>query len=159
MTTRSRILVCKDEYAHTADPRAGVKLADALRRTGSLREAASVATELLATAMRADALYTLGMVASDEGRRDDAERALRPASELHHAAQRGQDAAADLIALASIARDPIDQLAGYADAARESSRAGDHRTEAYAHIGSALQLSRSACAGPRSPNSPSRRRR
>jgi tetratricopeptide (TPR) repeat protein/predicted Ser/Thr protein kinase len=135
------ILVCRDEYARTNNPWAGRELADALRRTGKLREAATVATELLATPARAGALYTLGKVAADEGRRDEADRSFRLASELHRAQQQWADSAGDLQAMALASSDVIDQLVSCGEAARDARRGNDARIEGISHLSAAEQLS------------------
>jgi eukaryotic-like serine/threonine-protein kinase len=135
------ILVCQDEYARTNDPRVGIELAKALRRTGKLREAATLATELLATPARADALYTLGKVAITEERRDDAERALRLASGLHRDQQQWGQAAADLQALAEFSNDVVDKLVGFDQAASDARRGDDARIEAFCHLAAAEVLS------------------
>lgn len=135
------ILVCQDEYVRTNDPRVGSELANALRRTGQLREAATVATELLATPARADALYTLGKIAIAEDRRGDAERALRRASELHREQERWDDSATDLQALAGVSNDFVDQLVGFDQAAGDARRGSNARMEAYCHLSAADILS------------------
>jgi len=135
------ILVCQEEYVRTNDPQVGAQLANALRHTGKRREAATLANELLATAAQADALYTLGKIASDEGRRDDAERALRRASELHRDQQHWADAAADLQALAGISNDFVDQLVGFDQAVSDARRGDDARIEAYCHLSASEVLS------------------
>jgi tetratricopeptide (TPR) repeat protein len=138
------ILVCRDEYVRTNDPQVGTELANALRRTGKLRDAATVATELLATSAQADAMYTLGKIAIDDGRRDDAERALRHASALHRAQQRWGDSATDLQALAGVSNDFVDQLVGFDAAIRDARRGHDPRIEAYCHLSAADVLSKIA---------------
>ena len=135
------ILVCKDEYTRTSDPRAGTNLADALRRIGQLREAATIATELLATPARADALYTLGKVAADEDRVDDAARSLRLASDLHRDQHQWSDAAADLLALADVSTDFADQLVDLQQAVADAQRGAAPKTEAYCHVATARVLS------------------
>jgi len=135
------ILVCQDEYARTSDPATGARLADALRRLGRFEEATTLATELLATSARADALYTLGKVAYNAGRRDDAERSLRLASELHRAQQEWGESAADLQALAAASNDIIDQLAVLDQGVLDARRGRDGRTEGYCHVTLALRLS------------------
>ncbi len=135
------ILVCQDEYVRTNDPQVGSELANALRRTGKRREAETVARELLATPAQADALYTLGKIAIDEDRRDDAERALRRASELHRKLARWADSATDLQALAGVSNDFVDQLVGFDQAVSDARRGGDARIEAYCHLSAADILS------------------
>jgi eukaryotic-like serine/threonine-protein kinase len=141
------ILVCRDEYVRTNDPRVGAELANALRRAGKLADAATVARELLATPIQADALYTLGKIAIDDGRRDDAERALGRATELHRAQQRWVASATDLQALAGISHDFVDQLVGFDQAIRDARLGHDARIEAFCHLSAAELLSKIA-AGP-----------
>jgi tetratricopeptide (TPR) repeat protein len=135
------ILVCSDDYARAGDPTTGAQLADALRRTGKLREAATVATELLATPARADALQTLGKIAVREDRRDDAERALRLASELHRGQGQRGEAAADLLALAELSTDFVDQLLDLEQAVRDARLGRAPKIEAYCHLAAARVLS------------------
>jgi tetratricopeptide (TPR) repeat protein/predicted Ser/Thr protein kinase len=135
------ILVCKDEYARSNDPKVGIKAADALRGTGALREATILATELLATPVRADALYTLGMIAVDENRNEDAERSLRLASTLHREQQQWGKSAADLLVLSEISRDAIEQLVSLDQAASDAQRGHAPQTELYCRIAAASRLS------------------
>jgi tetratricopeptide (TPR) repeat protein/predicted Ser/Thr protein kinase len=135
------ILVCKDEYTRSNDPAAGLELANALRRTGKLQDAAIIANELLATPVRADALRALGRLAAGDGRRDDAARSFRLASQQHRAQQRWGDSAADLQALAGISNDFVDQLVVLDEAAADAHRGGDPRIEAVCHLTSARILS------------------
>src|SRR5262249_54060651 len=48
------ILVCRQEYARSNEPRVGIELANALRRADQLQDATLVANELLATSARGD---------------------------------------------------------------------------------------------------------
>jgi tetratricopeptide (TPR) repeat protein len=135
------ILVCKDEYARSNDPKIGLELANALRRSGKLQDAAILANALLATPVRSDALRTLGKIAADDGRRDDAARSLRFASQLHREQQRWADSAADLQSLAGVLNDFVDQLVVLDQAAVDAHRGGDTRLEAYCHLAAARTLS------------------
>jgi tetratricopeptide (TPR) repeat protein/predicted Ser/Thr protein kinase len=135
------IVVCKDEYTRTNDPHAGALLAGALRRTRNVTEAAAVANELLATSARADALYNLGKIATDDNRREDAERSLRLAGELHRRDQQWGEAAADLLALAKASNDVVDQLVSLDQAASDAHRGGRRSTEAASHLAAAGILS------------------
>jgi len=134
------ILVCKDEYARTNDPKVGIKAAEALSRTGALGEAATLATELLATPVRADALYTLGKIAVDQGRNEDAERSLRLASTLHREQQEWGSSAADLLVLSEVSNDVVDQLVSLDQAASDAQRGHDPKTELYCRISAASRL-------------------
>ena len=135
------ILVCKDEYTRTGDPRVGAKLADALSRIGNLKEAAPLATELLATTARADATYTLGKIADDEGRRDDAERLLQHASDLHREQGEWGASATDLLGLANTSNDIVDQLRDLDQGVIDARRGADRKIEGYCHITAAALLS------------------
>lgn len=135
------VLVCKDEYTRSNDPKVGLELASALRRSGKLQDAGIIASELLATPVRSDALRVLGKIAADDGRRDDAARSLRLASQLHREQQRWSDSAADLQALSSVLNDFVDQLVTLDEAAADARRGGDTRIEAFCHLASAGFLS------------------
>jgi tetratricopeptide (TPR) repeat protein len=152
-TDAATIPVCREEYARTKDPQAGQLLADALRRTGNLRDATIVANELLVTPARGDALYTLGKIAGDEDRPADAARLLRLAREAHRDQQRWVDAAADLLAASRYVSDFVDQLADLDQAASDArrartaaasevDRAAAAKTEAYSHLAAAIVFSR-----------------
>ncbi len=135
------ILVCKDEYTRSNDPEAGLELVNALRRNGKLQDAAIVANALLVTPVRSDALRMLGKIAAREGRRNDAERSFRLASQLHREQQRWADSAADLQALAGVSNDFVDQLVVLDQAAADAHRGGDTRLEAFCQLSSARILS------------------
>jgi tetratricopeptide (TPR) repeat protein/predicted Ser/Thr protein kinase len=135
------ILVCKDEYARSNDPKIGLELANALRRTGKLQDAAILANALLATPVRSDALRTLGKIAADDGRRDDAARSLRLASQVHREQQRWADSAADLQSLTGVLNDFVDQLVVLDQAVADAHRGGDARLEAFCHLTAARTLS------------------
>jgi tetratricopeptide (TPR) repeat protein/predicted Ser/Thr protein kinase len=135
------IVACKDDYVRSKDPRAGRRLADALRRTGNLKDAAIAANELLTTPERANALYTLGKIAADEGRDDDAARLLQQAGELHRQHQQWADAAADELGLAGVSRDVVEQLVSLDRAVIDARRGGSAKTEAYCHLAAARRLS------------------
>ena len=135
------ILVCQDEYARTNDPKVGLQLAHALRRTDRLGEAKTLAGELLATPVAGDALYTLGLVADREGQRDQAQRYLRLAGEEHRRQGAWGRAAAAEQVLARLSNDVVEQLATLEQATLDARRGHDARTEAYCHIATALRLS------------------
>ncbi len=97
------VAVCQEEYRRTASPRTGARLADALRLTDNLDEAARLAGALLATPASADALYVLGKIAVKHDRLDEAERSLRDAAELHREQGRWRELAKDLLASGEIA--------------------------------------------------------
>jgi tetratricopeptide (TPR) repeat protein/predicted Ser/Thr protein kinase len=135
------ILVCQEEYARTNDPWVGRELADALRRTGQLEPASTVATALLATPAQAGALYTLGKIAAREGRRDDAERSFKLASKLHREQNKWADSAGDLQGLALVSNDIVDQLVIYNAAIGDARRGDNPRIEAFSRVTAAGLLS------------------
>jgi tetratricopeptide (TPR) repeat protein/predicted Ser/Thr protein kinase len=135
------IVVCQDEYARTNDPRVGVLLAHALRRTHRPAEATALANELLATPVRGDALYTLGVAADEAGQRDQAVRYLRLADEEHRRQGDRAGAAADRQVLARLSSDVIEQLVELDQAVLDARHGHDARIEAYCHIAIALRLS------------------
>ena len=134
------ITVCKDEYARTRDPQIGAALADALFDTRNLHDASLVASELLATPARGEALYVLGNVAAREGRHDEAVRSFGLARDAHCAAN-AQRCALDWLALAGEAVDPIEQLGALDHAASYARLARDPQTEGYIAVATALPLS------------------
>jgi tetratricopeptide (TPR) repeat protein len=135
------VLVCREEYARTSLPQTGALLAEALRRSGSLKEASTLASELLATSVRGDALYTLGKVASDDHNVAEAEPSLRLALELHREQHNWGAAAQDLLALAGVSNDFLDQLVDLDEAVIDAQRGGKPRIEASSHIAAARVLS------------------
>jgi tetratricopeptide (TPR) repeat protein/predicted Ser/Thr protein kinase len=135
------ILVCRDEYTRSNDPTIGLELVNALRRNGKLQDAAIVANALLVTPVRSDALRMLGKIAAGEGRRDDAARSFRLASQLHREQQRWGDSAADLQALAGVSNDFVERLVVLDQAAADAHRGSDTRVEAFCHLASARILS------------------
>jgi tetratricopeptide (TPR) repeat protein/predicted Ser/Thr protein kinase len=135
------VLVCRDEYTRTNDPKIGLELVNALRRAGKLQDAEIMANALLATPVRSDALRVLGKIAATEGRRDDAARSFRLASQLHREQQRWSDSASDLQALAGISNDFVDQLVVLDQAAVDARRGGDTRIEGFCALASARVLS------------------
>ena len=135
------VVVCREEYARSNGPNAGLELANALRRSGKLQDAAIVANELLATPVRADALRLLGKIAVTDGHRDDAVRSLRLASQLHREQQRWGDAAADLQVLSGVLNNFIDQLVALNQAVADARRGGNTAIEGFCHVTIARILS------------------
>jgi len=125
----------------------GVQLADALRRTHKLTEAATVAGELVATSARADALYTLGKIAASEHHPEEAARSLRLAGELHRQQQRWADSARDLLAATEVARDFTGQLVDLAQAADDARRGAAPGREAFSRLVAARVLSQIGARG------------
>jgi tetratricopeptide (TPR) repeat protein/predicted Ser/Thr protein kinase len=141
------ILVCQQDYARSSDPRFGSKLADALRRAGKLDQAAIVANQLLATPLGGNALYTLGRIAGEQQRPEEASRLFRMASEQHRSQGQWGDSAADLQAVAMAANDMVDKLVVLDQAAIDAGRGHDARTEAFCHMLAAEALSQIAARG------------
>lgn len=139
------VAVCHQSYARSKDPREGIALANALRRTGDEREATAVARSLLATSAQAGALYILGKIAARADRHDEAEAALRQALELHRQQGSLNDVAKDLHALADSANarkrfgDALNLIDDCITAAR---RASAPITEGYCYLASGKVLGR-----------------
>lgn len=92
------VLICEKEYARTKDPRIGAILANAMRDDQPLA-ARQVATELLETPARADALFVLGKI---EENLEEAIRLFTQAAELHTQGGQWREASIDLLALAKV---------------------------------------------------------
>ena len=134
------IAVCQEEYRRTEEPRAGVLLANAMRRAGSFDEAAALASALLPTPASADALLVLAKIAIKRGKLDAAEQQLRDAAELHREQGRFRELANDQLASADLAR----RRGRYADALIALDRCiaaagegGDPSSESYCRLGAA----------------------
>ena len=113
--------VCEREYQRTQDPKTGLLAAKALSKDERPADAQRVATRLLDTSVRSDALYLLGWIALDKYRRDDATIALddamtdlEAARELHRTEHRPRELALDDAVLASVRTERSD----FADALR-----------------------------------------
>jgi tetratricopeptide (TPR) repeat protein len=139
------VSVCEREFEGTGDPAVGVLLADAQRRLGNMNVASAIASGLLATPHRADALQILGKIAVAQARFDAASDALERARELHRAADQRAELARDDQALAGV----LTKREQYAEALRildecigEARAGGDQGIEGYCHLSSAQVLSR-----------------
>lgn len=139
------VAVCHASYARSREPREGIALANALRRTGQPSEAAVIARSLLATSAQADALYVLGKLSAVADRHDEAAEALRQALELHRRQGRHNEVAKDLNALA----DAADARKQFGEALRlldecaaAARRAKAPITEGYCHVSSGKTLGR-----------------
>jgi tetratricopeptide (TPR) repeat protein len=140
--------VCEREYQRTQDPTTGVHLADALSKTGNKADRAAarqVATELLDTPARSDALYILGKIARDEDNNDDALTALNEAQALHRLEQRPYQLARDDGVLAMVHTDRSE----FAEALRlidecimQARLADDTDLQCYCHLAAAKALIR-----------------
>jgi tetratricopeptide (TPR) repeat protein len=97
--------VCGREYEESRDPKIGLHYAKALHRLGNRAAAREVATALLVTSVRADALLLLGRIARLDERFDDATSALERALELHRAQKRMGAVAEDEQAMADVLAD------------------------------------------------------
>lgn len=139
------VAVCHASYARSKEPREGIALANALRRTGDERQAAAVARSLLATSAQADALYILGKIAGRADRHDEAEAALRHALELHRHEGRLNEVAKDLHALvdsANARKRFVDALNLLDDCVSAARQAGAATTEGYCYLASGKVLGR-----------------
>lgn len=138
-------LVCQREYTRTKDPATGVRLANALRRSGDLQGAAAVANGLLATSAQSDALQVLGRIATSQGSLDEARSLLERARSLHQAEHRHGALAIDEQSLATI----LIHQNRFADALRkldaclaEAREARDRIIEGYCHLSAGHVLAR-----------------
>jgi tetratricopeptide (TPR) repeat protein len=136
-------VTCQREYERTRQPQAGIYLADALRRTGNRGAASALATGLLGTELRGDALQILGKIAKEDGRIDDAVTLLQQARRVHRDGNKRVELAKDDVALAQIhsernqyaeALEILDECIGGARAAT------DPRIEGYCHLTAARAL-------------------
>jgi tetratricopeptide (TPR) repeat protein len=138
------VAVCEREYVRTGDPLTGIRLANALRRSSDLLAASAIATNLIATSARADALFTLSKIAVEQDRLDDALQLLQRAREAHVAQANLGALAADDQALADIAyrRDHYGDALRAADSCiLEAQSAGDPVLEGYCHMAAGKVLS------------------
>jgi tetratricopeptide (TPR) repeat protein len=138
------LVVCREEYLATNDPWTGARLANIWRRSRNFTDAQALATNLLATPARSDALQVLGKIDVSEHRNDKGRAELETARELHVAERRHRAIAADDQALAGILRDEK----RYAEALRsldtcitESREAEDRVVEGYCHVSAGMVLS------------------
>jgi tetratricopeptide (TPR) repeat protein len=97
--------VCQREFQRTQDPATGVLLAKALNSDDDLVAAKRIATGLLKTPARSDALYLLGLIARTEDNDEVALTALEEARTLHRIEQRPEQLARDDGVLAMIRTD------------------------------------------------------
>jgi tetratricopeptide (TPR) repeat protein len=140
------VVVCEREYEATRVPATGVRLANALRRTGgtgNMARAKTLATELLTTSARADALTVLGRIASDARRFDEALERLRDARRLHLAERKPERAAGDDQALAGVFRAQkqyAEALRALDDCILDARRGADRSIEGYCHMSAGLVL-------------------
>jgi tetratricopeptide (TPR) repeat protein len=137
------VVVCEREYARTQDPATGVRLANALRRTGKLQVASALANSLVATSAGADALQVLGRIDVSENRLDAGRVKLERAREIHVAEHRPGPIANDDQALASLFRSQkrfAEALRALDACITESREARDQVLEGYCHISAGLVL-------------------
>jgi tetratricopeptide (TPR) repeat protein len=142
------VLVCQREYDRTQDPATGVRLANALRRSGDLQGAEAIANGLRATPAQSDALQVLGRIAVSQNRLDEARSMLEDARRLHLAEHRPGALAIDDQVLANILTrqkkfaDALRKLDACIIEAREGREARDRITEAYCHLSAGQVLAR-----------------
>lgn len=137
------VAVCQREYEETRSPLIGTYLADALRRTGNAAAAQAIATDLLSTDVRADALQILAKIADSQERTDDALKALEEARRLHRQQGNHVELARDDQALMLIQEDQqqyAEALQTIDEGISEARAAGDARTEGYCHLHAARLL-------------------
>ena len=137
------IVVCNGEYARTGDPFTGARLASQLRLSEMPDEAKSLATRLLDSPARSDALRVLGRVALTQGDRATAHHHLELARALHIIEQRPGEVAIDaqmLYRLASSENRFADGLRVLDECIGEAHRAGDTQLEGYCHMSAAFLL-------------------
>lgn len=136
-TSAVAVTICQAEYERTHDPAAGVRLADAYRRTGNAKAALALSNELLVTDGRADALHILGQIATAQKRYDAAASALEEARKLHREQGLRGKVAQDALALAEVQvrRELLVEALGTLDECiREADGAHDAQTEGYCHL-------------------------
>jgi tetratricopeptide (TPR) repeat protein len=85
--TAQVVATCRREFDRTKDPKTGARLAHVLRKAGQAEDARRIATSLLRTLARADALRVLGDIALREEKYEDAIAVLEPARVLHRILQ------------------------------------------------------------------------
>lgn len=131
------VVVCQRESERTRQPQTGIYLADALRRTGNSVAASALATDLLVTEVRGDALQLLGKIAQADERLDDAVGLLQQARRVHRDRGKRVELAKDDVALAEIHT----QREQYAESLQlldecigEARGATDQRIEGYCHL-------------------------
>jgi tetratricopeptide (TPR) repeat protein len=131
------VVVCQREYQRTRLPRTGAVLADAYRRSGNVEAAVALATELLDSEARGNALQILGKAASGRGRYDESARLLQEARALHRAQGDRLALARDDQALGNVQR----QLAHYSEALQtldeaivEAAAVHDPMIEGFCHL-------------------------
>lgn len=135
--------VCQREFQRTQDPATGLLLAKALHSDGDLAAAKWIATRLLATPVRSDAIYLLGLIARTEGNDEFAKTALEAARKLHHSEKRPGQLARDDGVLAMVLTDRSE----FAEALRlidecitQAQLDGDAILQYYCHLAAAKTL-------------------
>ncbi|MEJ7596581.1 MAG: CHAT domain-containing protein [Kofleriaceae bacterium] len=130
-------LVCEREFARTQDPVTGARLASMLRRSGNLDAAAAIATGLLATDARADAMQVLAKIAIAQQRLDDARQLLVRARALHAVGRDPGRTALDDKTLAEIYERQdkyVEALLALDSCIVEARKARDDVLEGYCHL-------------------------
>lgn len=137
------LVVCREEYLATNDPWTGARLANIWRRSRNFTDARALATNLLATPARSDALQVLGKIDVSEHRAEQGQAKLETARVLHVAERRPRQIAADDQALAGIHRDEkrfADALRSLDACITESREARDGVIEGYCHLSAGMVL-------------------
>jgi tetratricopeptide (TPR) repeat protein len=96
------LATCRREFDRTRDPKTGARLAHVLRKAGHVEDARRIATSLLRTLARPDALRVLGDIALREEKYEDAIAVLEPARVLHRILQEPLELARDDSVLALV---------------------------------------------------------
>jgi tetratricopeptide (TPR) repeat protein len=137
------LVVCREEYLATNDPRTGAQLANVLRRSRNFADAQALATNLLATPARSDAFQVLGKIDVSQGRAEQAQAKLETARVLHVAERRYREIAIDDQALAGIHRGEkrfAEALRSLDACITESREAEAGVIEGYCHLSAGMVL-------------------
>ena len=136
------VRTCQREYEHSKDPRTGARLAHVLKKAGDVENARRMATSLLATVARADALYVLGYIAYDEDKYEAAIAYLEEARILHRILRERLGLARDDTVLASVWTDRSEYLKALLllDECIENTQDRDRSQEWHCHTNAARTL-------------------
>jgi tetratricopeptide (TPR) repeat protein len=138
------VLACAREY-ETADPEIGVQYAHALARAGNDRAAATLATALLATSARADAMLVLGRIAMRENRLGEAVATVERAREHHRSQHRlsGVAETEETLAAILLRQQKFAEALRMLDRCIADARVSGHRLiEGYCHLAAGKTLAR-----------------
>jgi tetratricopeptide (TPR) repeat protein len=129
--------ICEREYRDTRNPATGTRLAELWRQAGQREAARALANQLLDTPARASVLRTLGKIADDEHRLDEAAGALAAACALHRTAHDAAGLARDDQALAHVEVERHrfgDALTTLDECLQQASAAGDTYIEYFCRL-------------------------